>query len=110
VSLWYLRGYRGHFRLTHVEETRKRDTRDGSLLRGSPDEKAVNTICTPEATTSLLTVRLVVVPYVVAFFLLLRSCARRSENPRSFSLIVNHAYLEIVEGNEIKFLSLKWVL
>jgi len=48
---------------------------------------------------------LVVVSYVVAAPPLPGSCARNPKiRVRSFSLLVSHAYLEIIEGNEIKFL------
>lgn len=73
ASLWHLRGYSGHFCLTHVEEARRRGMRGMrvhfyEVLRTR--KRAVNTICAPEATTSLLTRCHVVVPYAPFLFLL----------------------------------------
>lgn len=61
VSLWHLRGYSWHFHDSSDSRRRsekKRDARDGAhfyeVLRTR--RRAVNTICEPEAATSLLTV------------------------------------------------------
>lgn len=79
VSLWHLRGYSRHFRLTHVEEAKRRGMREmwSSLLRGSPDEKASREYDLLTGSDHFATYRcLVVVPYVVVVLSLPRLCAR----------------------------------
>lgn len=109
-------GYRaGTFtiRLTHVEEARRKGMRRMELtftsFRGREREResANREYDLRAGSGHFATYRylVVVVPYAVAAPPLPGSCARNPKiRVRSFSLLVSHAYLESIEGNEIKFL------
>lgn len=97
VSLWHLRGYSGHFRLTHVEETRKRDIRGMvfTFTRFSGRESREYDLHT--GSDHFATYRpLRSCSLCRCFFPLPRSCACRSENPRSFVLVTRQSR---VSGN-----------
>jgi len=91
-------------RLTHAEEARRREMRGMELTFTRFSEKASREydLRTGSGTTSLLTA--VSSLFLTSLLFLLSPGRVRAIRVRSFSLLVSHAYLEIIEGNKIKFL------
>lgn len=82
-----------------------------AFTRFSPDEKASREYDLHTGSDHFATYplprRCFLCPVAVSFSPQV-ACARNPKiHFRSFSLLVNHAYLEIIEGNEIKFL--EWI-